>query len=489
MLTPIIVLVFLTHIESVESLLLSACIVLKHALFCHIRSEAAKVVKPSARLKWKEFKDFLTDAQFRRMFRMPKACFDDLCSRIEDVVGEEKFLSEDYITNTLEDDSKNGGLFSAKMHKAQKFLNGGFVSGEVKLALTLRLLAGGSYLDICLIYRVGWSSAYDILHKVLENWICNDDIIRILNEDYLHDKKEMKKVAKGFEENGKHLGVITGLIGCLDGWLVRIRQPHEGDGIFDSAGFFNRKGFFAINVQVIVDRDKRVLWRSIKCRGAEHDSSAFKGTDFYKTCMAIADLLKSEGLYFFGDSAYALRSFLLTPYPGSVPYSTRDTFNYHLSSCRIFVECAFGEIDMRWGILWRPLRFSLEHSTNIIDGCMRIHNFIVDFRNAENTANTEAQDDHEDYAVFQREAEMYIRGGRDGEDRLVGVFTDDRIDAENEGRGRRSNEESLARASGEVVREELRNKMEEAGLRREGREDSETRAWFRDNFNRVQERM
>ena len=82
MLTPIIVLVILTHIESVESLLLSACIVLKHALFCHIRSEAAKVVKPSARLKWKDFKDFLTDTQFRRMFRMPKECFDDLCSRI-----------------------------------------------------------------------------------------------------------------------------------------------------------------------------------------------------------------------------------------------------------------------------------------------------------------------------------------------------------------------------------------------------------------------
>ena len=79
------------------------------------------------------------------------------------------------------------------MHKAHKFLNGGFVSGEVKLALTLRLLAGGSYLDICLIYQVGWSSAYDILHKVLENWICNDDVIQILNKDYLRDKKEMKK--------------------------------------------------------------------------------------------------------------------------------------------------------------------------------------------------------------------------------------------------------------------------------------------------------
>ena len=103
-------------------------------------------------------------------------------------------------------------------------------------------------------------------------------------------------------------------------------------------------------------------------------------------------------------------------------------------------------------------------STNVIDGCMRIHNFIVDFRNSANTANMEAEDAFNDYAVFQREAEMFIRGGRDGEDRLVGVFADNRADAENEGRGRRSNDESLARASGEVVREELWNKMEEAGL-------------------------
>ena len=60
---------------------------------------------------------------------------------------------------------------------------------------------------------------------------------------------------------------------------------------------------------------------------------------------------------------------------------------------------------------------------------------------------------------------MFIRGGRDDEDRLVGVFVNNHVDAENEGPGRRSNEESLARASREVVREELRNKMEEAGLR------------------------
>ena len=44
------------------------------------------------------------------------------------------------------------------------------------------------------------------------------------------------------------------------------------------------------------------------------------------------------------------------------------------------MECAFGEIDLRWGILWRPLKFALELNCKVIDACMRLHNFIVDFR-------------------------------------------------------------------------------------------------------------
>ena len=31
----------------------------------------------------------------------------------------------------------------------------GFASGEVKFALTLRLLAGGTYMDLALLYKVG----------------------------------------------------------------------------------------------------------------------------------------------------------------------------------------------------------------------------------------------------------------------------------------------------------------------------------------------
>eukprot|EP00980_Cylindrotheca_fusiformis_P014232 scaffold3755_cov52-Cylindrotheca_fusiformis.AAC.1 len=37
-----------------------------------------------------------------------------------------------------------------------------------------------------------------------------------------------------------------------------------------------------------------------------------------------------------------------------------DAFNYCLSSDRTYIECALGELIMRWGIFWRSLRFSLD---------------------------------------------------------------------------------------------------------------------------------
>ena len=87
-----------------------------------------------------------------------------------------------------------------------------------------------------------------------------------------------------------------------------------------------------------------------------------------------------HGLYILGDSAYTLESFLLCPYLQPKPKSSEDAFNFYHSSARITVECAFGEIDLRWGIFWKRLMCSLEHSALIIEVAMCLHNFLVDYR-------------------------------------------------------------------------------------------------------------
>ena len=59
------------------------------------------------------------------------------------------------------------------------------------------------------------------------------------------------------------------------------------------------------------------------------------------------DILSEMGCYLVGDSAYALSPYLLCPYDNTQVDSAEDTFNYFLSSSRIYVECCFGEVDRR----------------------------------------------------------------------------------------------------------------------------------------------
>ena len=58
---------------------------------------------------------------------------------------------------------------------------------------------------------------------------------------------------------------------------------------------------------------------------------------------------------------------------------------------RIYVECTFGEVDRRWGILWRPLEGKLANHRYTIDSCLRLHNFIIDFREEGCMRNDDAE--------------------------------------------------------------------------------------------------
>ena len=71
-----------------------------------------------------------------------------------------------------------------------------------------------------------------------------------------------------------------------------------------------------------------------------------------------------------------IHSFLITPFDNAMHGTVEDNFNYFHSSSRISIEHTFGEIDMRWGILWRPLAFSMKHNTQVIDACLHLHNLI-----------------------------------------------------------------------------------------------------------------
>ena len=104
---------------------------------------------------------------------------------------------------------------STDILRAHEESTGGFVSGEIKIALTLRLLDGGSYLDLALLFEMGCTYSYVVFHDVIGDWILGDRFLKIDGEEYCLDVDWMSSVALGFSRGSK--GVINGCIGALDG--------------------------------------------------------------------------------------------------------------------------------------------------------------------------------------------------------------------------------------------------------------------------------
>ena len=141
-------------------------------------------------------------------------CFNLLCNIIECNIGPENFHSEEYIKYNLDNvstSSKRAKMYKQARHKET---SGGYICSEVKLvlAITLRLLAGASYLDIACIFNVNYTHVYAIFHDVLTNWLCSDftykyELIDIINKE----DKMFDIVAKHFASGQ------NGIIGALDG--------------------------------------------------------------------------------------------------------------------------------------------------------------------------------------------------------------------------------------------------------------------------------
>ena len=54
--------------------------------------------------------------------------------------------------------------------------------------------------------------------------------------------------------------MFGGVIGVLDDWLVKTKCPTaKGDGVLNFGSFYCHKGCYAVNVQAIVDRNKKIL--------------------------------------------------------------------------------------------------------------------------------------------------------------------------------------------------------------------------------------
>ena len=130
----------------------------------------------------------------------------------------------------------------------------------------------------------------------------------------------------------------------------------------------------------------------------------------------------------------------------------------------IYVECAFGEIDLRFGMLWKKLAFDLHNSTRVIDACLRLHNFLVDYRETYAPKNLKRKVNREDKEVQRIFEEECTNFSQMYPDEIVGVFGDN-VCEENPRKKLELLQESL-KELGEIRRNEIATRLALKGFRR-----------------------
>lgn len=144
--------------------------------------------------------DRLHPVFFKRMFRMDRSTFDELLEIITP-----------HLVHRDEVKARNS--------------SGSHIPPKIRLAVTLRWLAGASHLDLCFAWGIAHSTFFSdrgILWPTIE---AIDDSFNIGFP--VNDPDRLEQLAAGFSEHSG--GILEGCVLAIDGLGVRTRCPYKSE--------------------------------------------------------------------------------------------------------------------------------------------------------------------------------------------------------------------------------------------------------------------
>ena len=265
----------------------------------------------------------LTDVTFRRMHRMSREAFWNLLATTKPKMA------------LVPQERKRGATPN------------GDISAATRLAMATRHFSGGSPCDTALCHGTNSTevhkSAWDVVDAVHQT--------ASLDIKFPESHDQQRRIAAGFME--KSSANLDNCVGATDGVLIWTHKPHKSDPEdvgFGAMKFFNgRKKKFGLNMQAICDSRSHFLHVGIGHPGASSDCPAFNYSKFKRKLETPGYL--ADGLVIHGDNAHTNSQFMVVPFKSAQLGTDQDNFNFCHSSLRIQIECAFGKLVHRWGIL------------------------------------------------------------------------------------------------------------------------------------------
>ena len=159
-------------------------------------------------------------------------------------------------------------------------------------------------------------------------------------------------------------------VGAIDGSHIPVASP-----AMNHTDYYNRKGWYSIILQGVVDHFYRFMNINGGWPGSVHDARVFSHSKIYKR-MNDGSLLPNQTitvnrvnipLYLIGDSAYPLMEWLMKPFThGTDLTAQQKTYNYRISKARIVVENAYERLKGRWHRLMKKNDMSIENILTVI---------------------------------------------------------------------------------------------------------------------------
>jgi hypothetical protein len=367
----------------IESLIAMAAVAYAAKYFSGKHSKGSrrgKQTKQRERCTVEQMYQCLGDIYFRRAYRMSWLFFwklhDKLCGPIEVAVAEAAKIRKDARKRKKR---KRGVGRSNYLNPTPPPPPNGTISTSVRLACALRNYAGGSVYDIMSSYGISHTELFESV------WYVVDAINKTTSFDikYPQNHEEQKKIAADF--NAISEVDFDVCAGAIDGILIWTLKPTLEDakavGVDQMKFICGRKHKYGLNCQAVCDVRGRFLHMSITCGGASSDLVAFEGSTLKKQ---LDDGLLSPNLCLSSDNAYINSQCTVTPYPNTSG-GAKDNCNYFHSQLRIRIECAFGMLVQRWGMLRMviPRNISVPKTISLVLALAKLHNYCIDEADAE----------------------------------------------------------------------------------------------------------
>ena len=283
---------------------------------------------------------------FREMFRMDMADFEIILSKISDLI-------------TPRD--KIGGTNP--------------ISADERLALTLRFLATGeTFKSLHFQFRISVSAISYIIKG------CCKAIVKRMAAEFIKvpsSDEEWLQISKKFEERWN----FPQALGAIDGKHVKIQKP-KNCGSF----YYNYKHSHSIILMAIAGPEYECLYADVGSNGRVNDSGVWNKTSLLQgiengTVKLPKDRKLPNGkdvpFVFLGDDAFALKKYMMKPFPQQGLSGERRIYNYRHSRARRISENLFGILANRWRVFFTTINLEPKYIEDIVFTALILHNMLL----------------------------------------------------------------------------------------------------------------